>query len=563
MTGRAKKRNSRSRSRRFVTSHSPTFCLSLALLGAALAQQPEPAPETKITVAVRRVPVDVIVTDGKGNPVRDLKKEELIVYEDGEAQPILSFDVEDLTAKTTSPLAAVPDGFVSNYSAVNAASLDLTVILFDELNTPFLDALSARDHLEHFLRDKSLAGRPVSLLVLNRNLIRLHDFTTQPSQLLAAFRARRPFLAAAEDAYVPAAPQYTRLEEVSGDKSVARQIVNMQEAQRNYQATVAKFDTLNRVDATMAAMQAIAHSLHDRPGRKRLIWISAGFPMSFRDPGRILQATGIATPDARLRRAIERTSFLLTAARVSVYPVDARGLNANPFPTEHPEFDAEPGPSDQPVENQMAMMELADETGGKVYVNRNDLDRAAKDAVNDGDFYYAITYRPPESQKDSLRTITVKTTRHGVKLRYRKAYFAAGKDAAVRSEIRDVAVEPLWRNEVPFAAQGVLRSERLATVMAVLPASALRLPESKASLTRTFEVAAIEGIAKGKPRLAAAEKIVLSVPQAQRDDIERNGLKVRLSLLLREPSRTLRLVLRDAETGRAGSLDIPLAPSAQ
>lgn len=533
--------------------------LLLLICSAACAQDPS-SPEAKFTAEVRRVTVDVIATDTHGNPIRDLKREDIVIYENGVMQPILSFEIEDLTSQKIPSLKSAPAGFVSNYAYGDARSTDLTVILFDELNTSFLDALYARDSLEHLLRDQALANRPVSLFVLNRSLIRLHDFSTEPSRLLAAFKNRRPFLPMVEDSYVSPSPAYTRAEELPGDKTVVRQMQAMQEAQRNYEVTIGNFDVLNRVETTMAAMQAIAHSLHDRPGRKRLIWLSGGFPMSFKEPGRVIQSSGIAIENPAVRRSIERTSFLLTAARVSVFPIDARGLTKDPFPIEHPEAQPAFSAPDNTWDNQAAMMELADETGGKVYINRNDLDGAAREAVNDGRFYYAITYRPPETKKSVFRNIEVKSRRKEVKLRYRRGYYAPGsKERAPGREIRDVAVEPLLRNEVPFAAQGVLKSDRLATVTAVLPASALRLTDQAMNLTRVFDVAAVEGIYTSKPRLSAAQKISLVVPAAQWTDIQRNGLSFRLNLPLREGARTLRLLLRDSETQQIGSIDVPLS----
>ena len=44
---------------------------------------------------VRRVPVDVVVLDKAGNPVRGLTKDDFLVKEDGKAQGVLSFDFYD------------------------------------------------------------------------------------------------------------------------------------------------------------------------------------------------------------------------------------------------------------------------------------------------------------------------------------------------------------------------------------------------------------------------------------------------------------------------------------
>src|SRR5258707_5751515 len=63
--------------------------------GALLAQNPPPAPQQPqqptFRVQVDYVEVDAVVTDRNGNLVRDLKKEDFQVLEDGKAQAINTF----------------------------------------------------------------------------------------------------------------------------------------------------------------------------------------------------------------------------------------------------------------------------------------------------------------------------------------------------------------------------------------------------------------------------------------------------------------------------------------
>jgi hypothetical protein len=49
----------------------------------------------QLKVQVRRVIVDVVVTDAKGNPVEGLKQDDFKVMENGVIQPIHFFDVLD------------------------------------------------------------------------------------------------------------------------------------------------------------------------------------------------------------------------------------------------------------------------------------------------------------------------------------------------------------------------------------------------------------------------------------------------------------------------------------
>src|SRR5437588_13099556 len=53
-------------------------------------------PQDVIKVDTDLVPVDVTVTDAKGRLVRNLKKEDFKLYEDGIERPIASFNVEKI-----------------------------------------------------------------------------------------------------------------------------------------------------------------------------------------------------------------------------------------------------------------------------------------------------------------------------------------------------------------------------------------------------------------------------------------------------------------------------------
>src|SRR5437867_11875468 len=62
------------------------------------ANQPPPPPPQGPTFRVRvdYVEVDIVVTDRQGNLVRDLKKEDFQVLEDGKAQTISAFSLVDI-----------------------------------------------------------------------------------------------------------------------------------------------------------------------------------------------------------------------------------------------------------------------------------------------------------------------------------------------------------------------------------------------------------------------------------------------------------------------------------
>src|SRR5262245_26680076 len=87
--------------------------------------------------------------------------------------------------------------------------------------------------------------------------------------------------------------------------------------------------TINRASATADALQAIARHVKGIPGRKNVVWLSAGFPFApptrARRPGDARGAAPPETPD-NFSSQLNRASRSLNDANVALYPVDVRSL---------------------------------------------------------------------------------------------------------------------------------------------------------------------------------------------------------------------------------------------
>lgn len=531
-------------------------CLSLLLLLTAQSQQQEPVPETKIRVEVRRVPVDVIVTDAKGNPVNDLKKEEFVVLEDKKPQDVTSFDLE--RASNTSQAQKhppVPDGFLSNEILPDAAASNLTVILFDELNTRFNDAAYARSQMEKLLLRPELKGQPVALLLLNSELLTLHDFTDDPQQLLVAFKRHSPFLPILGE------------EENSGFKinpndvppEVAREAAL---GERQYQELFSRFNAVNRAEITLGAMRNLAESLRERPGRKRVIWFSAGFPIAFDEAALSRNSSMIPyqmAPDPGILRSVRETSLALTNARVAVYPVDVQGLitvSTLASPARSMSTDRF-----NTYEDYGAMQTIAEQTGGQFIHGRNDLAASAVQVLDDGNEYYALTYRPTNTkQNGEFRKIEIKVNRPGMHVRFRKGYFTPKepkKDTPQPSPFYAAAVGPLQRNELQFAAAGVRTSDSSARFMIILSPDSLGT-DAAGIVARRLDLVLVENAGPNKLFLGPPQHLELKIEQGNVKEFSTNGFPFVINLHTMGKANRVRLVLRDTATGQIGSLDLPL-----
>lgn len=339
-----------------------------------------------LRATTRLVILDVVATDNQGQPVSDLKAEDFTVLEDGKPQQFIDFSFQH----PGSIIAAMPrlaPHVVSNAPLYPSAS-SLNIILLDAINTDFSSHAYAQDMLIRYF-DSSPAIQPTAVYALDGKLMMLHDFTTDTKALrdvLAHFKPTGP--THIPDVYAAASP-FTR----SGSYQVSDHSRNV----------------------TFNAMRFLAHSLTGKPGRKNLIWLSEGFPLSLY-PDVTMGAQAFEMVD--FSPLVEKIADELMSAQVALYPIDAAGVTVN-----------------DRFSPLTAMMSMAERTGGKTFFNRNDIDQGVRTSIDDGSTYYNMQYYPQNKKWDErFRKIEVKVDRPNVHLQYREGYYAIQPDSNLRED---------------------------------------------------------------------------------------------------------------------------------
>jgi hypothetical protein len=190
--------------------------------------------------------------------------------------------------------------------------------------------------------------------------------------------------------------------------------------------------------ATLHAMHQLALYLAGIPGRKNLIWFSSAFPLNLMPHGSAMAVPfiGASSWDVEYRETVN----ILARSRVAVYPVDARGLEIN--------F------SNNTFEAQQTMQEVAEDTGGKAFINTNGLAQAAETVVNSGSNFYTLAYVPTDADSHGeFRSIHVDlNNNNGLKLAYRRGYYADASASASAATLRET-VETATTYLAPPATQ--------------------------------------------------------------------------------------------------------------
>jgi VWFA-related protein len=409
----------------------------------------------------RLVVVDVVATDNRGQLIGDLKPGDLAVLEDGKAQKVSSFTFHPPGKMEVVISSHLPTNVVTNAPVFQASSLN--VMLLDTLNGDFAEQAYVKDQLLKYLSRAQLV-RPIALFAMEDRLVMLHDFTTDATALKSVVEKFKP----------PA--RNNNAETVQSRASAF--------------TTHGDFHSSDRdIGNTLNQLNALAKTLTGYPGRKNLIWLSESFPINlFPDSmangaGGLCSGDGCASSGGRStgtslgsqggspmnlgRSALEgngegdykdyamlikKVSDALMNAQVAVYAVDAGAVG-----------------KDERIAAHVTMNDMADRTGGKAFINTNDLVASMSSSVDDGSTYYTLEYYPANKTWDGqFRTIQVKSSRPGVSLRYRQGYYALDpeklnkedSDAIAESFSRALQVNAPAATQVVFQAQVQPPSEK-------------------------------------------------------------------------------------------------------
>jgi VWFA-related protein len=515
-----------------------------------------------VRTTTRLVQVSVLAHDTHGKPVADLTQADFRVLDNGQEQKI-SFFSKDSSEVIPGKTLALPPGTWSNISARSGeVPVNLTVILFDQLNTATADQSRARTQIIHFLNEIRPEDR-IALYALGDDLRVLHDFTSDTAALLRAVSRSK----AKNGRDVPEnEPAEAPPDASDGDEDMANFL-------NTADLGFIQFQTKDRVLRTTDAFEAIAAHVASLPGRKNLLWVSGGFPLTIGfDVDSSLPNSG-GLEQKQFAVEMERASRALNNANVAVYPVDARALSTNmrvlttiPMPSRRRSPGAPPtlAPDSQGVET---MENLASRTGGVAYHDTNDLAGAIRSAIGDSRLVYTLAYTPTHNEwNGKFRKIKVETRRAGVKLRFRNGYFALDDAALDNTQREQVLAEAQW--SVLDATQIVLTIQAVRGTVGEKPAirflvvadpAGLRFAEVEGRHETDLILTLAQKGPEGKLVHEETKTVGLKLKDDKYREVQAQGLRMSTVQVLDPAATSFRIVLLDAADGHLGSLDIPVA----
>jgi VWFA-related protein len=431
---------------------------ALALLSAPLALPAQTAPPSPFgeRVDVNIVNVEVYVTDKDGNPVDGLGRGDFEVREDGKPVPVANF--QSVRAASPSPSAPAPAAVAGAAADADHSAAPDPLHLVVYVQNTFLMP-SHRNRVLQQLRDFLSRLPPEAEVMLATEDPDLHirqPFTRDRAVLARAVEAIETLGASGTShlsARKQALDQILTIRDVNSSKWINEPCLSEIAQPAHAYAGEVRGDVLR----ALGAMTVLVNSLSGLPGRKALLLVSDGMPVTpgeeaFQFLGEICNPSGTSgnkdveiggngvlsgVYDAR-QAALDAQQYSAASAfkdlaahanaqRVTIYGLQASGLEGNT--SAGAEWGVNERIQQLPTVQALAisnlqgsMTSLASDTGGRAILNANDLRHDFDRLQEDFSTYYSLAYSPPHNGDGRDHRIEVRVKRSGLRARYRQSY---------------------------------------------------------------------------------------------------------------------------------------------
>jgi len=521
---------------------------------AAVAQQGDGQVMT-LHETVNRVLTNVVVRDKKtGAIIKGLKASDFQILEDKKPQSITTFDYQNVDQAVTLAEATTTSGtsstkkktiadLVNNEFAAAPDELKdrrLIVLFFDLSSMQPEDITRAVDSAKDYINKKMAPADMVAAVSLVSSLSMDQDFTSDKSALIKAVSKYD----GSESTGFDSGSEGGGTDGTSDDSS-------------SFVADDSEFNALN-TDRQLYAIRTICKSIEKVEQKKSMLYFSGG-----------LTRQGIEN-QASIRAATNEC----VKADTALYAVDTRGLQAL-----NPVGDANQGSKrgtgaysgasmqgqlNSNFSSQETLGTLAEDTGGKLFVDSNDFGAAFQQVQHDTEAYYIIGFRSTNPKRDgAYRHLSINLLNHPeAKLEYRPGYYASADFQHAKSEDRELAMMEQMRSDVPATDVAVYMQAlyfQLADgkfyipISLVVPGSQIHATtvkdKDKATLDILGQVKNATGIVVGQVR----QTVPLAVDANQQ--LQKKNVQYSTGFELAPGKYHVKFVVRENQSGNMGSFE--------
>lgn len=553
---------------------------------AAAGQTPQAPPGQAATptfrTSVQYVEVDVRVADNKGVPVRDLKKEDFKLLEDGVQQAVETFaaiDVKPETATTvlaaTSLSAPAPD--VATNAGASTLEGRLYVLMLDDRQIAPTRTQSTIRIAKQFI-ERNLGPKDMAAIVTSSGR----------RDVSQSFTSNKQALASAVDKFMGRKLESLAIQRLQARlylDPVTEPLAAGQQTPTTDNDPLLEAEHFQEARLALQAFESVCDWLGGIKGvTKSLILLSEGVDydtesdhLTNRWATEILQEQRLAVSSA-------------TRANVTVYPVDPRGMGDDDSIVASNAFRGDDGTLDlrastsppvsiatalrQEVDRaRTSMREMADSTGGIEMLGTNDFDKALTRIVEHSSAYYLIGYHPKNVRREGrFRRITVTVNRPGVRVTARRGYgepdantksplFAGfNGPAGVSPAVSDALNSPLPINEMILSTTAVAfrGSSAGATVAVIIESPSLTFTPKDGKYVGSVEVVTAAVNDSNVIAAGTTSTVGFNLTAQSFQQVQQAGFRSLAELRDLKPGRyELRIAVAEKDTAKRGTVWYP------
>ena len=508
---------------------------------------------TTFTAGSQLVIETVAVTDKKGHPIDGLTAKDFTVTEDGVPQTVRFFEQQKLPEPATAPPLPPQPENIHVYDKLGRTQISperagtmrykdrrLLALYFDMTAMPPADQLRSLDAAEKFIRAQMTAADLVAILrYAGGSVDVLQDFTADRNRILSILATMM-------------VGEGQGFDESTADASSS-------DSGAAFGQDDSEFNIFN-TDRQLSALQTASRLLGQLSEKKSLVYFASGLRLNGLDNQAQLHAT--------INEAIR--------AGVTFWPIDARGLVA-----QAPLGDATKGsPGNIGMysgtaalavmtnyqQTQDTLYALASDTGGKALLDYNDLAKGIAEAERAVSSYYILGYYTSNTALDGkFRRIKISlNTGLAANLGYRQGYFASKAfsrftAADKERQLEDALMLPDPITELTIAMEvdyfQLNRAEYFVPISLKIPGRELALAKRRGAEHTLIDFIGEVKDSFGSTISNVRDKVDIKLSDATATELAKRPVAYDTGFTLLPGKYVLKLLARDAETGRIGTYE--------
>jgi VWFA-related protein len=523
---------------------------------AAQPAAPSPTPRAGVLAPVAEsarvdiTNIEVVVTDSKGNRVRDLAKEDFDIRQDGIPQPVTNFYAVDGMKVTFEDGKTIrldsPEGKDETPREVKARY----ILYIDNLNIQPQNRNRMFKSLKEFVMQTVGSRAEAEVITYNRSLKTKQRFTNEAGMIVGALEDIERETGGGTSLVGERRDSVQRINE-------AQSVDEATQIARTYARSL-----VNDIQFDVDAIKSTLNSLAGIDGRKVFLYVSEGLPSSagyelFDTIQRKFQnASSLEQFEFDLNSKYTSIVQTANAQGVTIWALDASGLSSGEFiSAENRTMDTRPNEFFLRQNTQGPIQMMAEQTGGMAAVNTNDWKRSLDELSRDFTSFYSLGYRSARSGVDKPHSIEVSVKRKGLRVRYRKSLLEKTPETRVAETV--MSALDYSRDDNPLAmsvrvdpSEPYQEDTFILPVRIVLPIGKLGLLPSGDRYEGTYIVYIVVRDSKGDKSDLQVRKEGLSVPAKELSRAQTKDHPYELRLVVRSGAQRLSLAVRDLATNQ-------------